>query len=79
MKYKTTKDVTGEYYWLAINGASATLMPVPVTVDHLGVSPTPENLIGFRSLQEAEVADATVVLSSPVPAACWKHLTRNKP
>lgn len=52
-----TKDVgDGQYYWLAINGSTATLSPIPVAVEKLDISPTPKNLIGFRSRDEALAA-----------------------
>lgn len=53
-----------QFYWLAINGASvaASSIPLPVTVR---VSPTPEQLIGFRSREE-QVAAQQFFLNAPI-------------
>ncbi len=67
MKTKFVKDVAANqaYYWIAINGPSAALSPIPAPLARLSVSPVPEQLIGLPTLEEAsEVQQAC--LNAPI-------------
>jgi hypothetical protein len=46
--------MTDERYWIAINGSSCALSPLPMR--NPKASPTPEQLIGFPTLEEAQFA-----------------------
>src|SRR5262249_12405147 len=60
----------GAYYWLAINGSSVALARIPVSVEVLArsrVSPTPQQLIGFPTHEEAAAAQQ-LLLTAPIEA-----------
>lgn len=52
-----------KWYWIAINGPSVALCPVPVST--ILAHPTPQQLIGFASLEEAQQAQ-TFLLTAPI-------------
>ncbi len=52
------------YYWIAINGGSCAMSPT-VLPPTLKVIPTPEQLIGFPTREEAEAAQ-TQCLNAPI-------------
>lgn len=58
---KMTKN---ERYWIAINQASCAISQLPMTEPT--VTPTPEQLLGFPTLEEAEQAQK-VCLTAPIP------------
>jgi hypothetical protein len=51
------------YYWIAINGGSCALSVTPMRVFPT-VNPTPQNLIGFRTLEEAQEAQHFLLTAS---------------
>jgi hypothetical protein len=53
-----------EYYWIAVNGASCAMSSAPMR--HPVVIPTPEQMWGFHTLEEAERAQH-VCLHQPIP------------
>ena len=50
-----------ERYWIAINGGSCALCSIPLR--NPLVTPTPEQLFGFPTLQEAEKAQRTCLMA----------------
>lgn len=47
-------NVDQSYYWIAVNGPSATLNRlVPVPFSKVGITPIPELLLGFPTIDEA--------------------------
>ena len=56
--------MSDERYWIAINGASCALTAFPMR--HPFVIPTPEQLLGFPTLDEARKAQQ-VCLNAPMP------------
>jgi hypothetical protein len=54
---------SAERFWIALNGASCTLCRTPLT-DPV-ISPTPEQALGFPTLEEAEQAQQHV-LDAPI-------------
>jgi hypothetical protein len=53
------------YWWIAINGASAAMSPMPMP-QTLRVVPTPQQLIGFENYKAAKVFQTTL-LTAPIP------------
>lgn len=56
---------TGDYWWIAINGASAAASSLPMTCN-LTVSPVPSELWGFGSHEDARQIQK-FVLTAPIP------------
>jgi len=52
MAKSKTKTKSEFYYWLAVNGPSVSISPIPLP-ETVNVSPTPELLIGFSEYDEA--------------------------
>jgi hypothetical protein len=53
------------YYWIAINGASDIMSPVPMPAT-LAVKPVPQRLLGFDSAEEAaEIQQFLLAASIP--------------
>jgi len=50
-----------ERYWIAINGASCALCAIPLRAPL--VTPTPEQLFGFPTLEEAKEAQRTCLMA----------------
>ena len=57
-------DTLNNWWWLAINGASCTASPVAMP-PNLNVSPTPEQLMGFRTRQE-QLSAQKLMLNAPI-------------
>jgi hypothetical protein len=52
-----------EYYWIAINGASCARASMPMR-KFPKVSPTPQQIIGFPTLEEAQYAQHVCLTAS---------------
>jgi hypothetical protein len=51
-------------HWIAINGSTCALSPGPLRPP-LGVSPTPEVLVGFLAEQDARTAQSICLTAAP--------------
>jgi hypothetical protein len=52
-------------YWLAINQATCAMCEIPATADQIACSPVPEQLIGFKTHDEAKALQ-TFLLTAPI-------------
>jgi hypothetical protein len=62
---KRTEQDSKMYYWIAVNGASAAMSPVPLPKS-VKCSPTPQVLIGIEDQAEARKVQKTL-LTAPIP------------
>jgi hypothetical protein len=61
------KDNATEYYWIAINGGSCAMSITPMRLFPT-VSPVPNNMIGFRTIEEAR-DNQHFLLTAPIEEA----------
>jgi hypothetical protein len=65
------------YYWLAVNKASVACSPAPGRRGCVGVIPTPEQLLGFPTLEEARDVQR-FLLTAPI-ALVERYMTEELP
>src|ERR1700678_3201625 len=69
-----------QMYWLAVNQASCAMCDLPATAEEIECTPTPQQLIGFKSRDEAKEWQQ-FMLTAPihqVKARAKKGLDRDK-
>jgi hypothetical protein len=60
-----TKENGKQLYWIAVNGASAAMSPMPMRMN-VKVTPTPQQLLGFDSYEAAKEFQS-ILLTAPIP------------
>ena len=69
MKIKNSRHLLqhAEYFWVAANQSAVPMFSIPSSFHQLQVSPVPEQLFGFPTLEEAREAQR-VLLNEPMSA-----------